>query len=441
MSTRSRSSVPASAGRSLPSYRRHRASGQAVVSLSGHDVYLGPHGSETSRREYDRLIAEFLAAGRRWPPPTQAQVSLLIDELILRYWEEHVTQHYVKAGAPTSEQSLIRSALRSLRELYGHTPAGEFSPLGLKAVQERLLQRDLSRGTVNRYTNQITRMFRWATAEELVPADLLPRLRSRAPLRAGKTSARECEPVRPVSDAAVDEVLPFVSPPVRAMIQLQRLTGMRPGEVVLMRTADLDTQGDVWVYRPGRHNLEHKQQLREVFLGPQAQAVLRPWLRTDLLAYLFQPAETKGQKHAAQQSTRRSILTSSFSGSTAGLVSQSRRPTDHYTIASYRRAITRGCEAAYGMPEGLRRIAAAVALLPEQERAAARDRLRQEASAWRKQHAWHSNQLRHAAATEIRKRFGIDAARTVLGHSHLATTEIHAEQDLEAATRIMGVLG
>lgn len=49
---------------SLPKYRKHRASGQAVVTLGGRDFYLGPHGTKASRREYDRLIAEYLASGR-----------------------------------------------------------------------------------------------------------------------------------------------------------------------------------------------------------------------------------------------------------------------------------------------------------------------------------------------------------------------------------------
>jgi hypothetical protein len=37
--------------KSLPSYRRHKASGQAVVALNGKDHYLGPHGSKVSRDE------------------------------------------------------------------------------------------------------------------------------------------------------------------------------------------------------------------------------------------------------------------------------------------------------------------------------------------------------------------------------------------------------
>jgi hypothetical protein len=49
---------------SLPKYRKHRASGQAIVTLNGRDHYLGPHGTKTSKIEYDRLVAEYLTSGR-----------------------------------------------------------------------------------------------------------------------------------------------------------------------------------------------------------------------------------------------------------------------------------------------------------------------------------------------------------------------------------------
>lgn len=40
---------------SVPKYRKHRASGQAVVTLDGRDFYLGPHNTKSSKLEYDRL--------------------------------------------------------------------------------------------------------------------------------------------------------------------------------------------------------------------------------------------------------------------------------------------------------------------------------------------------------------------------------------------------
>ena len=52
----------------LPKHRKHKASGQAIVTLSGKMHYLGPHGTKTRHVEYDRLIQEWLAHGRRLPP-------------------------------------------------------------------------------------------------------------------------------------------------------------------------------------------------------------------------------------------------------------------------------------------------------------------------------------------------------------------------------------
>ena len=39
-----------------PAYRHHKASGQAVVTIAGRQVYLGVYDSPESHREYNRLI-------------------------------------------------------------------------------------------------------------------------------------------------------------------------------------------------------------------------------------------------------------------------------------------------------------------------------------------------------------------------------------------------
>ena len=38
--------------KSLPSYRKHIRSGQAIVTLSERDFYLGPYGTKASKVEY-----------------------------------------------------------------------------------------------------------------------------------------------------------------------------------------------------------------------------------------------------------------------------------------------------------------------------------------------------------------------------------------------------
>jgi hypothetical protein len=69
----------------VPSYRRHEPTGQAVVTLEGHDIYLGQWNTATSRIEYDRLIGEWLAAGRRLPHVADSQDTTII-ELGAAYW-------------------------------------------------------------------------------------------------------------------------------------------------------------------------------------------------------------------------------------------------------------------------------------------------------------------------------------------------------------------
>jgi integrase len=432
--------TPANRRSSVPSYRKHRASGQAVVTLGGHDVYLGPHGTQVSRREYDRVVLEWLAAGRQWPPRPTPETSLTIAELILRYWEGHVTRHYVQDGRPTSQQLVIRSALRILRQLYGSRPVPEFGPLNLKAVREQVIQQGLSRPSVNRYVDLIRRMFRWGTEEELVPPETYTRLRTVAGLRIGRTTAPEPEPVRPVRDADVDAVLPHVAPPVQAMIQLQRLTGMRPGEVVQLRGADLDQSGEVWVYRPPHHKLSHRDQEREIYFGPQAQEILQAWLRPNATEYLFQPREAEQERNLSRRAQRRTPMTPSQSRRTPRR-DRRRPPADHYSVDSYRRAIERGCEQAFGLAEEVARLTQALREASPEDQPAAKDRLRAATAAWRKQHVWSPNQLRHAAATRLRSQFGLDTARTVLGHRTVTTTQIYAEQDRNAAIHAMQLEG
>lgn len=71
---------------SVPGYRKHRASGQAVVTLSGQDFYLGPHGTAVSKREYDRVVTQWLARGRRpQGADVQGQVHTTVVELAAAY--------------------------------------------------------------------------------------------------------------------------------------------------------------------------------------------------------------------------------------------------------------------------------------------------------------------------------------------------------------------
>jgi hypothetical protein len=154
----------------VPKYRKHRRSGQAIVTLNGVDHYLGPHGSAASRREYDRLIHEWLAAGRRLAA-AEAEAST-VSVVIANYWR-FAQGYYKKNGKPTSEVAAIKNAVRPLKEMYGKTPATEFGPLALKAVRSKYIANGQSRPTVNQNVGRVVRMFRWAKRGESGTGDRL----------------------------------------------------------------------------------------------------------------------------------------------------------------------------------------------------------------------------------------------------------------------------
>ena len=116
----------------------------------------------------------------------------------------------------------------------------------------------------------MARVFGWGVENELIPPSVHHGLKAVSSLKKGRSEARESEPVKPVLESFVEAVQPFVSRQVWAMIQLQRLTGMRPGEVCRIRTIDLDTSGKVWSYLPESHKSEHHGRSRVIiFNGPR----------------------------------------------------------------------------------------------------------------------------------------------------------------------------
>jgi integrase len=254
---------------------------------------LGPYGTPESRHEYARVIAEWEANGRRLLL-TPAVADVTVNEMILAYWKFAV-EYYRKNGEPPSQQDRIRLALKPVREHYGHTAAKNFGPLALKVVREWMVKQTWTRGYVNSSVGCIKRMFKWAVENELVPASIYHGLQAVSGLKKGRCEARETKPIRPVADEHVDAILPFLNAAQRAMVQLQRFTGMRPGEVCIMRPCDLDCSNTkTWIYRPESHKTEHHDIERIVFLGPRAQDVLKPFLFRDPGGVLFFAAGDDG---------------------------------------------------------------------------------------------------------------------------------------------------
>ena len=288
--------------------------------------------------------------------------------------------------------------------MYGSTPAVELGPVALKTLREAMIARNgWSRTTINKAVCTIRRMFKWAAENELIPASVYHGLQTLSGLKRGRSEAPEPDEVAPVPPDHVAATIPLLSPQVVAMIELQRLTGMRPGEVPMMRGIDIDTTGHIWTYIPESHKTEHHGRRRTIYLGPRAQEVVRPFLKRDVSAYLFSPAEAEAERIAMRRANRRSPMTPS-QANRKRKSGRRRSPRNRYDKDSYYRAIQRACDKS-GVPR------------------------------------WSPNQLRHNAATFLRKEYGIDAARIILGHRSASTTEIYAELDHAKAMKIMAEIG
>jgi integrase len=424
----------------IPSYRLHKASGQAVVVLDGRSFYLGKYGTEASRTEYQRLVEEWLASRRR-PTPTGSTAPsapalggrrVTVEELIWHYWR-HVKSYYVKAGKPTSEQGAIRCALRFVRRLHGHIPAEEFGPLSLLAVREamirhrvtrevkvtdpdtgerrlevRVIREGLSRRSINKQVGRIKRMFAWGVEKELIPAYVHAALLRVAGLRRGKSAAPESPRIKPVAQGHVEAVLPHLREVVRVMVQVQQLCGCRPHEVTEMRGDDIRTDLPVWEYRPTRYKTEHHNDEsdpdleRVIFLGPRAQVLLKPFLDACGGGFLFSPAHSHHTRPGVIMSHKDVGLCWAAEPKQAAEAKAALR--DHYAVGIYRQAIRRGCIRA-GVP------------------------------------VWRPNQLRHGRLTEVRRRFGLEASKACGGHREIGVTQHYAEQDQELARRVIGEIG
>ena len=284
-----------------PSYRLHKPTGQAVVTLNGRDHYLGKHGSTASRHAYDRLLAEWLENGRQL---LQGE-AITVAGVIKTYWP-HVVQHYRRRdGTPTHEIEEIRASLRPLNHLYATTLAAEFGPLKFKAVRGLMVhgynhpkygrQGPLCR-RVNKRMSRVKRMFRWAVENKLVPLSTYHGLQAVRGLAAGRSEAHEASIVTAVARSIIEETLPILWPTMKDMVLLQPETGMRPGEMVTIRACDIDMAGPIWLYCPPQHKTLHHGHRRTIAIGPKGQEIIRRHLNTDTQTPLFSPRKVMEEK-------------------------------------------------------------------------------------------------------------------------------------------------
>ncbi len=374
-----------------PGYRYH-VSGQAVVTLDGKNFYLGPHDSPESKARYFSLLNEYHANGMRMPEERPSQPAEITVRVVCADYRVHIAKRY--ANAP-KEIHRLTGLCTLLESDYGDIPADQFGPRRLADVRDTLIAGGSCRTYVNRLVRCIKRIFRHAISQELVDIDVLNRLNTLEPLKYGQTVAPESVPVQPANLGDVRETAAFLSPVLAAMVRIQAATGMRPSELCSMRPSDIQQRPDgVWMYRLSKHKTSHRGTSKAVPIVGDARLALEPFLDRAPDDFCFSPRESMAWFRS--QKVRKTPLSCGNRPGTNRKHEPKRQPGVKYTPSSYRRAITR---------------AAQQAKVPH----------------------WFPYQLRHFAATEVRKALGVESAQALLGHSRADMTQHYAQVSEEKA--------
>jgi integrase len=327
-----------------------------------------------------------------------------IASLTARYLR-YVDGYYTKSKEPQD----IRYSLKPLTEMYGCLPVEEFGPLKLIDLRDHMIALDWSRKLINQRMGRIKRMFKWAVSRQMVSPVVYQGLMTVEGLKFGRTTARENPKRKPVDETHVYAVLAHTTGVVAAMIELQLLTGMRPGEMVAIRPCDIERpDGGIWHYCPEKHKNQHRGIERIVAIGPRGQELLTPFLLRLEDAFCFSPAESEKMRREKLTEHRKTP------GSCGNIVGSNRKETPakkpglRYDSTSYAKAV----KSAIAACNKARRVEAKAAeaepdLVPK----------------------WTPYQLRHTHATKVRKEMGYECAGATLGHTNMSATAIYAERN------------
>lgn len=243
-----------------------------------------------SQMEYENWRSEFVARAleHRGPeihpvlaPPAGARLTV---EQFGTAFLDHARVWYRKDGKPTSQVDGFRSVVRYLDAALGERRLVTLRATDIEAVLRHMIAAGLIRRTINAMLAKIKTMAKWGVKSEYMTGETLGRILAVRPLQAGRTAAKEKPKVGAVDPGTVLAVLEKLRPIPRAMVELQWLSGMRPGEVCRMRPAEIDRSREPWEYRPARYKTEHRHEgqpeLRRLILfGGKCRAILEPLLK------------------------------------------------------------------------------------------------------------------------------------------------------------------
>jgi len=375
----------------------------AVVYFQGKIHYLGLYGSNESWTAYNRFIAESRGNPVFIPPPEGE--SATVADLVAAFLE------YAEPTLDSSTYGHYRTLIGDfVLKLYGNdTAADAFKPRCLKLLRSEMVEsKRFSRNTINKYIRFVVALFHWGVSEELVQPNTHLALKAVKPLKKGSPGTFETSPREPVPDAVIAATLPFLPPVVAAMVQVQRLTAMRPSEVFRMTVGSIDqSRGNgLWYYSPKHKTEEHIGQ-KPIPLGKPEQELIAPYLEGKTAEQaVFSPRQAVRERAEQARARRKTKVTPSQQKRDRHRAENppDRQVGEFYDRDSYRRAIT------YAIKKG-------------------------------NQHGvkikhWSPYLLRNSGATAIELEHGLDEAQAQLGHTTADMTKRYSAAQLKQREKL-----
>lgn len=394
------------AAKKLPKMGRH-SSGQARVKLNGKTHYLGIYGTVEAQRSYTNLVEQWIKNGRQPLVDAVTVEQCVALRVLLEQFEAYLDEsgRYRKNGQPTSQRGIVRKAITEFCERFGDIPAPKFSELLLLQHRDYLERRpNLSRVGINKKVAHLRAAFRWAFVRGLLTRDQWLGVKAIEPLRRAEVGHRDRKRAkRAVSIEDVERVADSLPRVPAAMLRLQALTGMRPGEVCSMRWSDIDrspvlVEGvECWTYHVAEAKTDHHGHSTSYALGPRARMLLAAFVPESPSAYVFSPSATMRDLHAERRSARQTAPTRQTRMRDEA---EGRRWSDRYGVTTYRQAIHRACRRA------------------NVER-------------------FTPHEVRHGFVTRAAERYGAFAASIAANHARVSTTEGYLHRNRADAFRVV----
>jgi len=381
--------------------KQSKSSKYAVVYYRGKPHYLGLYGSPESQIAYQRFLEEIQANPGASLPSGEKNITL--SELSAAFLD------HAEANFDATEYRHCRVIILDfLNELYGDgTLVDKFKPSCLKLVRKKMIQsRRFCRKIVNRYTFRIISIFAWGVENDLVQESVWLALKSVKSLPEGYPGTFDNAERQPVPDDVVKRTLPFMPPTLRAMVQLQRILGMRPNEIFKMRVGDIDTKrgNGLWYYVPSSYKTARFVGKIVFPLGKPEQELIAPYLEGKTPEQsVFSPRKAIAERNVEKRANRKTKLTPSQITREKSRASKPSRHSDFYNQYSYRQAIK------YAIDKGNRQ-------LKEGETEIIH---------------WFPYQLRHSASTAAELEHSDEDAQAMLGHKNVNMTKRYSKTQLK----------